>query len=164
MKFMFDLKTAITEWRRQMQAGGIKSPVPLEELEEHLRDSVEQQIRLGTSPQLAFENTAQSMGQTAELEREFSKAASSNQWFEQARHILFALAGIPSPNLATNMNTSFPNTNPEPRWATYLKGTVFLVLAVSLWTITLVYLMPKLREIMLHRSQNFPPSFALRRG
>ena len=30
---MFDLEQAIAGWRRQMQAAGIKTPVPLEELE-----------------------------------------------------------------------------------------------------------------------------------
>jgi hypothetical protein len=39
---MFNLEQAISEWRRQMIAVGIKTPVPLEELESHLREDVEQ--------------------------------------------------------------------------------------------------------------------------
>lgn len=161
---MFDLETAIADWRQKMLAGGIKSPVPLEELEEHLRDSVERQVHSGISPQLAFENTVQSLGQTAELKREFSKTAFSTRIFEQLKHFIFTLAGIPSPNLVTNMNTSFPNTNPEPRWATYLKGAVFLVPAVSLWTITFVFLMPKLHEIMLRQNPSPPAFFRFAQG
>jgi hypothetical protein len=38
---MFELEQAITGWRRQMLAAGIKTPVPLEELEIHLRDEIE---------------------------------------------------------------------------------------------------------------------------
>jgi len=37
---MFDLDQAISEWRRQMAAGGIKLPDALDELESHLREEV----------------------------------------------------------------------------------------------------------------------------
>jgi hypothetical protein len=51
---MFDLDAAITAWRRQMFACGIKSPNILDELESHLRDGVDQQVRSGLSVQQAF--------------------------------------------------------------------------------------------------------------
>ena len=35
---MPDLEQSIGEWRKQMIAAGIQSPVPLDELESHLRD------------------------------------------------------------------------------------------------------------------------------
>ena len=38
---MFSLEQAIIRWRRRMLAAGIKTPVPLEELESHLCDGVE---------------------------------------------------------------------------------------------------------------------------
>jgi len=37
---MFNLEPSIAEWRRQMLAAGVKTPVPLEELESHLRDEL----------------------------------------------------------------------------------------------------------------------------
>ena len=43
---MFDLEKSIAEWRKQMLSAGIKTPVPLEELEIHLREEIEQQIKL----------------------------------------------------------------------------------------------------------------------
>jgi ferritin-like metal-binding protein YciE len=43
---MFDPEQTIAEWRRQMAAGGIKTPEVLNELESHLREDVEQQERL----------------------------------------------------------------------------------------------------------------------
>ena len=52
---MFDLEQSITEWRQQMLAAGIKTPVPLEELESHLRDDIEQQVRSGVTDKIAFE-------------------------------------------------------------------------------------------------------------
>jgi hypothetical protein len=42
---MFNLEQAIATWRRQMLAAGLKSPVPLEELESHLREEMEQVAR-----------------------------------------------------------------------------------------------------------------------
>ena len=44
---MFNLNEEIAEWRRQMLAAGIETPVPLNELESHLREDVEQQMRSG---------------------------------------------------------------------------------------------------------------------
>ena len=52
---MFDLEQSIADWRRQMLAAGIKTPVPLEELEIHLREEIEQQMKSGLSAQQAFE-------------------------------------------------------------------------------------------------------------
>ncbi|HEX4265160.1 MAG TPA: hypothetical protein VH597_12540 [Verrucomicrobiae bacterium] len=46
---VFNLDPAITEWRRKMAAGGIKSPAVVDELESHLHEDVEQQMRAGTS-------------------------------------------------------------------------------------------------------------------
>ena len=44
---MFNLEQAITEWRQRMLAAGLRSPVPLDELESHLRDEIERQVRAG---------------------------------------------------------------------------------------------------------------------
>src|SRR5216683_2850215 len=62
---MFNLDESISEWRRQMLAAGIKTPVPLNELENHLRDDVEQQMRSGLSAQQAFEAAVQGIGHPA---------------------------------------------------------------------------------------------------
>jgi hypothetical protein len=52
---MFDLNEKISEWRRQMLDAGINTPVPLDELENHLREDVERQIDSGSDPLKAFE-------------------------------------------------------------------------------------------------------------
>jgi len=70
---MFDLEQSIAEWRQQMLAAGIKSPVPLEELEIHLREEIERQIKSGTDEQQAFEMAAAQIVQTKLLEMEFKK-------------------------------------------------------------------------------------------
>jgi hypothetical protein len=70
---MFDLDQAISDWRRQMAAGGIKTPDVLEELESHLREDVDQQLRSGLSQQQAFEDAVQRLGQASVLKAEFSQ-------------------------------------------------------------------------------------------
>jgi len=70
---MFDLEQSIAEWRRQMLAAGIKTPVPLEELEIHLREDIAQQMQSGFSAQQAFGIAVKKIGQALELKREFKK-------------------------------------------------------------------------------------------
>jgi len=56
-----------------MLAAGIKTPVPLEELEIHLREEIERQMKLGLSEQKAFEISVQQIGQPKKLNSEFKK-------------------------------------------------------------------------------------------
>jgi len=50
---MFNLEQSIAEWRRQMLAAGVKNPNVLDELEIHLREDVEKQMREGSGAQQA---------------------------------------------------------------------------------------------------------------
>ena len=70
---MFNLEAAITEWRQQMLAAGVPAPVPLEELEIHLREEVEAQVKLGRSETEAFAAAAQNIGGAQGMRREFAK-------------------------------------------------------------------------------------------
>ena len=63
---MFDLEQSISDWRRQMLAAGIKTPVPLEELESHLREDIAQQMQSGLSAPQAFEIAANKVGHAPE--------------------------------------------------------------------------------------------------
>jgi hypothetical protein len=71
---MFDLEQAIADWRKQMLAAGIETPVPLEELEIHLREEIERQMKSGLNEQKAFEISVQQIGQPKMLKREFKKS------------------------------------------------------------------------------------------
>jgi len=144
---MFDLEQAISDWRRQMLAAGIKTPVPLEELESHLREDVEQQTQSGVPAQVAFDDAVQRIGQSDGLRTEFAKVRGPNETIERMKRVVLILAGIPNLSLATNMNTSNSNPNIEPAWATYLKAVGFAAPAVLLWLFSVAVLMPKLYEI-----------------
>lgn len=70
---MFDLNQSITEWRRQMAAGGIKSPKVLDELESHLREDVERRIQSGAPLERAFQEATRQIGAAKDLKLEFGK-------------------------------------------------------------------------------------------
>lgn len=75
---MFDLEQSIADWRKQMIAAGIKTPVPLEELEIHLREEIERQMRSELNEQNAFEISVQQIGQAKPLKTEFKKIDAEN--------------------------------------------------------------------------------------
>ena len=89
---MFDPEKTIAEWRRQMLAAGINTPVPLEELESHLRDDIEQQMRSGVNAQWAFEAAVQRMGQASALKSEFKK--SERTFMKRTVIILIGIFGV----------------------------------------------------------------------
>ncbi len=72
-----------------MLAAGIRTPVPLEELESHLRDEIERQMKSGINAQLAFESSARRIGQPKVLNREFGKSEGTFM-----KRILIILLGI----------------------------------------------------------------------
>ncbi|HEX3890868.1 MAG TPA: hypothetical protein VHX90_08465 [Verrucomicrobiae bacterium] len=75
---MSDLEQSIADWRKQMLAAGIKSPVPLDELEIHLREEIEQQMKSGLSEQEIFNSAVQQIGQAKPLKTEFKKIDAEN--------------------------------------------------------------------------------------
>lgn len=126
-----------------MLDGGIKSAEALDELESHLRDEVDHQVGLGAGEQQAFEFAVAQLGEADVLQREFIETGGTLP--DRLKQVLFTLAGIPNYQLASTMNTSNPNI--EPAWATYLKGTTFVLPAVGLWLFSVVFLVPKVSEL-----------------
>jgi uncharacterized membrane protein YeaQ/YmgE (transglycosylase-associated protein family) len=89
---MFDLNKTITKWRRQMLDAGIKNPVVLEELESHLREDIEQQLRFGTSAPRAFEIAVHKIGRPNTLRSEFRK--NERATMKRTVTILLGILGI----------------------------------------------------------------------
>src|SRR5580658_8262874 len=76
---MFDLELSIAEWRRMMLAAGIQTPVPLDELESHLREEIERQIKSGLNPQEAYNCAVQNIGRADALKNEFEKVGGTDR-------------------------------------------------------------------------------------
>jgi hypothetical protein len=86
---VFNLEEAIADWERQMLAAGINTPEALTELETHLRDEVEHQIRSGLSLEQAFDSAVQQLGSADALKAEFTKTSGATQ-----RHYIYCGLGF----------------------------------------------------------------------
>ncbi len=93
---MFDLEKQIAAWRAQMLAAGIKTPAPLEELENHLREEIERQMKSGLSEQTSFEVAIQQIGKANILKNEFEKVAGAKELraWKWMQIIFFADLGV----------------------------------------------------------------------
>jgi hypothetical protein len=81
-----------------MIAGGIKAPEVLDELESHLREDLEKQVRLGMDWQKAFSVASQRIGEAHLLKREFQKSV---RGFNHNRIYCLLLATLAAYNLVT---------------------------------------------------------------
>jgi hypothetical protein len=121
---MLDLEQKITEWRRQMLAAGIKPPMTLDELENHLREDIRAHISAGNSEEQAFHLAVSRVGTPGALRTEFRKLKRPACWPEKIGRWLFAvLVMVMAVWLSRRM----------------LAGRLSLLLAVHVFTITLGY-------------------------
>jgi len=97
---MFNLDQAISEWRRQMLATGVKAFDILDELESHLRENIDEQILAGSNPQQAFEIAVRRIGNPDALRVEFAKVGGGRWAFLRRLKTAFLRASLQSPSLS----------------------------------------------------------------
>jgi putative ABC transport system permease protein len=73
---MFDLEKAIQDWRRALRKSEAMEDGYIEEMESHLRDEFENQIRLGLNAGKAFQKAVQYIGQADQIGVEYYKTNS----------------------------------------------------------------------------------------
>lgn len=149
---MFNLEPAIADWRQQMLAAGIGDATVLDELESHLREETQEQLRTGLDEQAAFNLAVRQIGQSDDLKAEFTKVGGTI--YEKLKHLFCTLAGIPNYQFATHMNTPIPNL--EPGWTTYLKSATLIFPAIIVWVGSCVLVVPRLKEICFVSGTIFP--------
>jgi len=132
-----------------MLSAGIQTPVPLDELEVHLRDLIEEHRRSGEDPGQAFAIAVREVGRPVTLKTEFTKVGVPMA--ERFKNCILTLAGVPNHQLAADMNTTL-----EPRWATYLKAGAVMLPAMILWLGMCVFILPKLKWICSESSVPLP--------
>ena len=139
---MFDLEQTIANWRQQMLAAGIKSPVPLVELEGHLREEIEQQMKSGLTEQVAFHSAIQTIGQASLLKKEFDQAGGLGGWlgdnkFVKANRILGAFWISQGFWFLTGLfplygHVNLPSKN-WPSWGFFILATAIVVALAGAW-------------------------------
>ena len=90
---MFNVEQAISDWRRKMVAGGIDSAEVLDELESHLSEEIERQVRSGSEANDAFQDAVRRIGLGGALKAEFDKIENEERTFMK-RSLLFIIAFI----------------------------------------------------------------------
>jgi hypothetical protein len=98
---MFDLEQSIAEWRRRMLAEAIKNAAVMDELESHLREDVERQMKAGSSGREAFEAAVQRIGQPGSLKCEFEKVRGRKWALLRTLKGIFFGALVPVPSVGT---------------------------------------------------------------
>lgn len=103
-----------------MLAAGIKTPVPLEELEIHLLEEIERQTKSGSNAAEAFEAGVLKIGQGRVLQNEFSKVTTGQGigrvillligWLAASCVLLYSM-------LCLDMNWNFFSFSPRWNWA-----------------------------------------------
>lgn len=85
-----------------MLAGGLKSSELLDELESHLREDTERQVKSGIDPRAAFETAVERVGHADALKAEFKKAAKLREPLLMKIMLLFGRhRGLPLPDFNT---------------------------------------------------------------
>jgi hypothetical protein len=122
---MHSLDEKIAHWRKQMAAGGIKSPAVLDELESHLREDVARQVQSGLNEERAFELAAQRIGKSDLLNAEFAKIFGTRErrW-GKVMGIACCLAALPLSALAVPNFLTIPELPARER----ILGSVAVIL------------------------------------
>lgn len=77
---MPNLESFVADWRKQMFAAGIRSPATLDELEGHLREEIERQLKCGLDEAAAFGAAVRQIGRPDFLTAEFERAGGFLDW------------------------------------------------------------------------------------
>lgn len=77
---MFNLEEKLNDWRASLPPALQENHELLEELESHLREAFEQQIKFGKSPESAWDAALSAMGNTQHVAREFAKVRRQIWW------------------------------------------------------------------------------------
>jgi hypothetical protein len=89
---MFELESQIRKWRGHLRSSGSLGEEGLEELESHLRDSIDDLTSRGVTTEEAFLLSVRRMGDTEALSNEFAKVSTESLW----RQLLVPAADEPS--------------------------------------------------------------------
>jgi hypothetical protein len=91
---VFDRDREVARWRAQLLEGDSLRPQDAEELEEHLRTTLEELEGIGLAPHEAFLVATRRLGSTEELRQEFVKLDGARPWMRRVRWMLLGYLAI----------------------------------------------------------------------
>lgn len=124
---MREIEIFIAEWRKKLI--GKVPPERIKEIEEHLRELVDERMRKGASEKNAFDAAVKMLGSTEAISAEFEKLEPTLWW---PARIAIAVAAVAAFLLPALLLIRFHNRPPEFLWANY-------VLGIHVYAVTLGY-------------------------
>ena len=91
---MFDLEGQIQKWRQTVAEALANKPGVIDELENHLRDDVQQLVRSDQPPGVAWEKALARLGAPGQLAAEFAKVSPAPAFWLPARIIPIAVFAV----------------------------------------------------------------------
>ena len=111
---MFELEQSIAEWRQQMTEGVDNTPLPLDQLENHLREEIGNLMSAGMPEAQAFQLAVSRLGSPGPLQTEFTNAMLTScgpvtigSLLLGGMIIVLAVGLLPGDLLASQAETSF---------------------------------------------------------
>ncbi len=145
---MFDLETAIADWKKSLTAREAFSTDDIAELESHLRDQVSSLISVVLSEEEVFHIAQRRVGQPSELNAEFAKEPTSSRWIYRGKWMCIGILALLFVRFAgalaygiVAMGGSL--TTDDPRTVTIIYN--WMAIATS-WSVVLVGLFIVLRH------------------
>jgi len=89
---MFDLENAIRTWKATLEANDAFGQRDVAELEDHLRDQIDDLRKSGTSLEMAFQVATEKIGSHQELAREFAKEGPHRFFSVRTEWLLIGMA------------------------------------------------------------------------
>ncbi len=77
---MFNLEKAIKKWRKCLRKNQTLEDGYIEEIEQHLRDSIESNLNMGMEEEAAFEKAVEIVGEGTQLSSEYYKSVTTNKF------------------------------------------------------------------------------------
>lgn len=102
----FDLSHAIQQWRERISSSPAVCKQDVNELEDHLRESIASLELGGLTPQEAFWIATRRLGSTERLEAEFGKVNRSNVWIDR---VIWMVVGSLSFGFLASLTYSLAN-------------------------------------------------------
>jgi hypothetical protein len=116
---MFDLEEQLRRWRQETETTLAFEPEEIDELEDHLRFSLEQALMEGATPEETWRRALHRLGPSPSLAPEFAKSKLMPALFHLLRTwwrpgLLLILFGVTFPSM-DNMNWPWPAGQGEPK-------------------------------------------------
>ena len=160
-KSMFELERAIKNWRQSFDNDQAIDDEASLELESHLRELVGDLSNIGLSPREAFIVAADRLGHPSDLQREYAKVNSSNQWRQRISWMITGyLAMSVAGSIISFVTTLTGTTMAFAGVSGKTTGSAMVIVTAAMW----IGLLTLARRHLATRNQQIPTKWIIAMG